>query len=67
MSLSSPLLKPLLSKPHSLTNLHYALRDNLESLREDYAELCTQVDLIHTDMGLLGKKLDELIHMTCTI
>ncbi|KAJ8428084.1 hypothetical protein Cgig2_025393 [Carnegiea gigantea] len=45
----------------------HALRDSLESLREDYAELRTQVDLIHTDMGLLGKKLDELIRMTCMI
>ncbi|KAJ8446962.1 hypothetical protein Cgig2_006590 [Carnegiea gigantea] len=44
-----------------------ALRDSLENLRDDYAELCTQVDLIHTDMGLLGKKLDELIRMTCAI
>ena len=45
----------------------HALRDSLESLREDYAEFCTQVVLIHTDMGLLGKKLDELICMTCMI
>lgn len=44
-----------------------ALRDSLESRREDYAKLRTQVDLIHSDMGLLGKKLDEFIRMTCTI
>ncbi|KAJ8427251.1 hypothetical protein Cgig2_023917 [Carnegiea gigantea] len=42
----------------------HALWDSLESLREDYTELHTQMDLIYTDMGLLGKKLDELIHMT---
>ncbi|KAJ8431653.1 hypothetical protein Cgig2_024125 [Carnegiea gigantea] len=45
----------------------HALRDSLESPREDYVELYTQLDLIHTDMGLLGKKLDESIYMTCTI
>ncbi|KAJ8424160.1 hypothetical protein Cgig2_010904 [Carnegiea gigantea] len=44
-----------------------ALRDSLERLGEDYVELRTQVDLIHSNMGLLGKKLDELIRMTCTI
>lgn len=43
------------------------LRDNLENLREDYAELRTQVDLIHSEMGLLGKKLDALIRMRCKI
>ncbi|KAJ8433436.1 hypothetical protein Cgig2_008614 [Carnegiea gigantea] len=45
----------------------HALRESLESLREDYVELRTQRDLMHTDMGLLGKKMDELIRMTSMV
>ncbi|KAJ8436026.1 hypothetical protein Cgig2_007684 [Carnegiea gigantea] len=59
---STTLQVPLPEQPTLL-----ALRDNLKRLKEDYAELRTQLDLIHSDMGLLGKKLDELIRMTCMI
>ncbi|KAJ8432876.1 hypothetical protein Cgig2_021012 [Carnegiea gigantea] len=59
---STTLQVPSLKQPTLL-----ALRDSLESLREDYAELCTKVDLIHSSMGLLAKKLDKLIRLTCTI
>jgi len=59
---ATDLQAPLSDQP----TLH-ALRESLESLREDYAELRAQVDLIHTDMGLLGKKMNELISMTSIV
>ncbi|KAJ8425549.1 hypothetical protein Cgig2_033064 [Carnegiea gigantea] len=42
----------------------HALRDSLESLRKDYVELQTQVDVIHTDIGLPSKKVDALLQET---
>ena len=68
MSLTSPseeataLKVPLLEHP-SLTQF----ADNLESLRQDHAELRTRVDLIHSEMGLLSRKLDDLIRMTSLV
>ncbi|KAJ8438356.1 hypothetical protein Cgig2_015283 [Carnegiea gigantea] len=64
-----------MSRPSSLpygnvltcTFTHFNVPFDLETLREDYAELRTQVDVLYIDMGLLSKKVDELIHMTCTI
>ncbi|KAJ8431624.1 hypothetical protein Cgig2_029032 [Carnegiea gigantea] len=53
---ATALQAPLPEQPTLLT-----LRDSLERLREDNAKLRTQVDLIHSNMGLLRKKLDELI------
>lgn len=41
--------------------------DNLVNLREDHTELGNKVDLMHSEMGLLSRKLDELIRMTSLV
>ncbi|KAJ8422472.1 hypothetical protein Cgig2_017479 [Carnegiea gigantea] len=56
-------LKVSLPEHPSLTTLG----DSLDSLREHHAELRTRVDLIHSEIGLLGCKLDDLIRMTSLV
>lgn len=41
-----------------------AIAATLDSLKEEQAELRTQMDLLHSDMGLLSRKIDELIRLT---
>jgi len=47
----------------SLTILAYSL----ESLREDHTKLRTRVDIIHNEIGLFSKKVDDLMHITSLV
>ncbi|KAJ8428241.1 hypothetical protein Cgig2_025055 [Carnegiea gigantea] len=45
----------------------HTIAANIDSLREEHADLGTKVDLLNSDMGLLGRKVDELIHLTTLV
>ncbi|KAJ8425502.1 hypothetical protein Cgig2_015876 [Carnegiea gigantea] len=45
----------------------HTIAANIDSLREEHADLRTKVDLLHSNMGLLSRKVDELIRMTSLV
>ncbi|KAJ8444398.1 hypothetical protein Cgig2_026602 [Carnegiea gigantea] len=59
---ATTLMVPLPDHP-SLTTL----MDNLESLRANHTEFRNKVDLMHFEMGLVSRKLDELMCMTSLV